>query len=744
MPEADAAELIRRGKNLRDDRELEGALTSFQAALKAEPDDIDVRFEIGAVLTDLARYRSARVEYANVVATLTQVIEETPEEDRNRLSQLHNERGVAKALSGDLESSLHDFEEAITLRDEPYPEARRSAGRVLLALEHYDEAGKAFKKAIDEMHQDDANAHEGLALVHVANDDPEKALSEARKAIELGRTAGRNSKALVHLLVARALRAASGDGEAEAEATKALGEAVSICERNVEERRDPPLAMYLMAHAQLEQRDGRAVTTFAEAIDRLKSADADSRHLFAAYAGYTHALSSAERFDEALRAGQEASALEAPSAELRENLNVNLAYVLSQVEKVDKAISMIEAVQKKRSKRVEDNGKATFSPGWRILGTEGLIRLAAAEKYGDPDSWSAAVAAFERAGKAAGDSAREDDSVAYGGIRLAEGYARWQLGDLRGAARAFRNAKGHLPEGSPAQVEAEKLELRASLSQSFRLPRFLPHVTTVVALILIAASTVLEATQNLNPAAWASVVLGLALLAVASWCLPMVRTLRIGGAELTKEISIKESVPFVDMSRGPIMGGPGPVDIPRYAPPNTSNVEAPGKVMGDKDLEEATDLKNAVALGRQKADSDANDVVRRALRQAFVYALGEPAGDVKPGEGTESDLLHFTIDDPETGKEVVLLPVFTASDPMREALLRNPDWRTLSVLQIEGGTLVDNVDHDVRIVIDPWTNDEHQLPSRDETDHASDEPSVEGPDMAEIDRSAEEGPPHEH
>src|SRR2546422_61691 len=140
MPEADAAELILRGRGLQADRELELALTSFQAALKADPDHIDVRFDIGAVLTDLARYRSARVEYANAVEALTRAVEEATNDSQRGLARLYNDRGVAKVLSGDLESSLGDFEEAIRLEDDQYPEARRSAARVLLALEHYSDA----------------------------------------------------------------------------------------------------------------------------------------------------------------------------------------------------------------------------------------------------------------------------------------------------------------------------------------------------------------------------------------------------------------------------------------------------------------------------------------------------------------------------------------------------------------------------------------------------------------------------
>jgi hypothetical protein len=114
---------------------------------------------------------------------------------------------------------------------------------------------------------------------------------------------------------------------------------------------------------------------------------------------------------------------------------------------------------------------------------------------------------------------------------------------------------------------------------------------------------------------------------------------------------------------------------------------------------------------------DQGDVekVKDQFTKTDVYALGEPAGDTSvPGTGTESDLLHFTIDD-EDGGEKVMLPVFTRPDVMREALIRNPDWQSLSVLQINGKALLENVDPEVSIVINPWSRLEFQLPSRDES-----------------------------
>ena len=95
--------------------------------------------------------------------------------------------------------------------------------------------------------------------------------------------------------------------------------------------------------------------------------------------------------------------------------------------------------------------------------------------------------------------------------------------------------------------------------------------------------------------------------------------------------------------------------------------------------------------------------VRDAIRATEVYALGHPVD-----EEASSDLLHFTVDGPG-GPDLVMLPVFTRPDAMREALLRNPEWQALSVLEVNGGALLDNIEPDVTVVVNPWTPEEFML-----------------------------------
>jgi len=115
-------------------------------------------------------------------------------------------------------------------------------------------------------------------------------------------------------------------------------------------------------------------------------------------------------------------------------------------------------------------------------------------------------------------------------------------------------------------------------------------------------------------------------------------------------------------------------------------------------------LESAIDAG---ADESA---VHKLASETDLFVLGQPAGDTSmPGRGTESDILHFTADVDE--EERSFMPVFTRNDVLRNALIRNPDWQSLSVLEVAGGDLLATRDDDVTIVIDPWDPHlEFQLP----------------------------------
>lgn len=141
------------------------------------------------------------------------------------------------------------------------------------------------------------------------------------------------------------------------------------------------------------------------------------------------------------------------------------------------------------------------------------------------------------------------------------------------------------------------------------------------------------------------------------------------------------------------------VEVPEISP---EELELP-------ELPDAARVHDAIRSAAGRPDAVAE--VRRVLSEVDVFTLGTPAGETQvPGISTESDLLHFTIDDSE-GQERVMLPVFTTTQALRSALFRNSDWQSLYILQVSGKGLLENVETDVTIVIDPWSDLEfHVLP----------------------------------
>lgn len=115
-------------------------------------------------------------------------------------------------------------------------------------------------------------------------------------------------------------------------------------------------------------------------------------------------------------------------------------------------------------------------------------------------------------------------------------------------------------------------------------------------------------------------------------------------------------------------------------------------------------LEAAIEDGAEEA------VVRQRFTKCKILALGQPARGPGGQLGEEADILHFTADDSD-GHELVFMPIFTRMAAIRTARDRNPEWKKLSLLAIDGDALLANVDPDVTVVIDPWMRAlEYQLP----------------------------------
>jgi prevent-host-death family protein len=127
-------------------------------------------------------------------------------------------------------------------------------------------------------------------------------------------------------------------------------------------------------------------------------------------------------------------------------------------------------------------------------------------------------------------------------------------------------------------------------------------------------------------------------------------------------------------------------------------------------LTEQLDTDHLDEIIRSATGTDRVEDVRHALTEIDVLTLGHPAGDTSiPGAGTESEIVTYT---DQTGPDQAwnLLPVFTHVDILRSALEHNPEWQTLAVLRIGGKELVENIDPDLVIVVNPGSDLEFRIP----------------------------------
>ena len=141
----------------------------------------------------------------------------------------------------------------------------------------------------------------------------------------------------------------------------------------------------------------------------------------------------------------------------------------------------------------------------------------------------------------------------------------------------------------------------------------------------------------------------------------------------------------------------GPITVMTPPAPETAERPAATAELATTPASHDVELEEAI----RATSNDA--AVRERLRNSDVLVLGTRAGAI------DSDLLHFTADD-AGDVEHVYMPIFTRIDVLQSALERNPEWKTLDVMETSGGALLDNRDDDVTLVIDPWSPLEFQIP----------------------------------
>jgi hypothetical protein len=293
--------------------------------------------------------------------------------------------------------------------------------------------------------------------------------------------------------------------------------------------------------------------------------------------------------------------------------------------------------------------------------------------------------------------------------RLAREDQRFGAGALARPLQALRRSVTALKEACPGARRAERYLRIVAIAGSIA-----AGLTGVVLVMSVSSQSFWTTFGRI-----ATILAVLAFLLALPALSLAYRTERIVDERLPDERNLKV-VPRPD-ERGPeatVRSDTQGVLVGELARPPSASLDPLRRWLLLSDPESAVDEScidgalSRYALEAAIAASAGSRALRRLLNGTAVYALGEPTGDTSvPGHGTESDLLHFEID--ENDETSVMLPVFTNADDLRAALKRNEDWQSLKVLEIDGGALLRARDPDVSVVVNPWSETtEFQVPPR--------------------------------
>jgi len=190
------------------------ALENFEAALKLQPGNADIRQMVEMMkmqinqasnarqaarqsAADEAKHRAeflgiAVTDVDNAIAEYTQVLKLDPNDAsaKNNLASAYYIRGLTLESKGEHARALEDYNEAIK-NNPDYPLAFNKRGWANLETENYDQAIKDFEKVI-QFKPDDAGPKQNLANAYMKcgidydkKGDPDNAAKNFKKAWEL-------------------------------------------------------------------------------------------------------------------------------------------------------------------------------------------------------------------------------------------------------------------------------------------------------------------------------------------------------------------------------------------------------------------------------------------------------------------------------------------------------------------------------------------------------------------------------
>lgn len=166
-------ELLDRYEASGDEETYREAISGYEAALAARPDDPDLRWQYGYLLECHGRFalRAAAAAYEQAIAL-------DPEHSRARIQLIG-----ARAALFETEQAIDLYKRRLEERADD-PREYRHLAQAYLAAHDYDDAEQVVAAGL-ELAPDDPRLLEQRAEVRAATDRPEEALADWRRAFEL-------------------------------------------------------------------------------------------------------------------------------------------------------------------------------------------------------------------------------------------------------------------------------------------------------------------------------------------------------------------------------------------------------------------------------------------------------------------------------------------------------------------------------------------------------------------------------
>ncbi len=183
-------------------QEYNKALADFNKAIKLNPDNHTAYNNRGALFLKIGKLNKALDDFKKALSLKPDYPEALKNHEKTHkllhsvknnkkglkhseeLSAYHNEIGVEKAMEGDMESALKDFNKAVNF-DDTNTEALKNRGNALASLKRFEEAKADYQKAL-KLSPEDAGILMNLGNIMHQTEEIEKACQYWEKALNKG------------------------------------------------------------------------------------------------------------------------------------------------------------------------------------------------------------------------------------------------------------------------------------------------------------------------------------------------------------------------------------------------------------------------------------------------------------------------------------------------------------------------------------------------------------------------------